>query len=260
MNTTLKSMVVAVGVVTLGGVSFLLYTPQPANRTMLELRDAGIAEGQKFVLECPERLEPSTIARIKRRQPDALRPKQKYGRVARVAVCLRIDGGTGNCFRVTDGGLLAGNDEAEVIVPSLRADVVGVVDDGGADESGEDTSVDDSYQFNTSACRHLTCSQYADMVAAGERPNPYATAFCGALNRLALVTPPCMVPDARLADGGWDDNATGIQCRAAGPYALPDGGARWIGVNVFPREYAVGAECLPVECSVVAGDVPSEWL
>jgi len=52
------------------------------------------------------------------------------------------------------------------------------------------------------------------------------------------------------------------------PSLLPDGlaevgklgGPRWRGVNVGPREFAVGSQCLPVECSVVSGDVPQEWL
>lgn len=66
----------------------------------------------------------------------------------------------------------------------------------------------------------------------------------------------------RESDGGWLDDAPEgqIDCRFTGPFGLPDGGPRWRGVNVGPREYAAGTQCLPVECSVVAGDIPSEWL
>jgi len=71
-----------------------------------------------------------------------------------------------------------------------------------------------------------------------------------------------MIPDGRLPDGGWLDDAPegAIDCKFNGPYGLPDGGPRWRGVNVGPREFAVGSQCLPVECSVVSGDVPQEWL
>jgi len=265
MNPNLRNMVVAVGTVIVGGVALSLYTPQPATRTMGELRDAGITVGQRLVLECPERLTAATKRRINRLQPGALRPSQSYGRVARVAVCLLVDGGTDNCVRPADGGLLVAEGGAEVVVPSLRRDVVGIVEDGGVDEEGEDNEVDDALQFRLDDCRHLSCNQYDTEVDAGRRPNPYAPTsprFCNGLNRLALVDPPCMIPDGRLPDGGWLDDAPEgvIDCRFGGPYAEADGGPRWRGVNVGPREYAVGSQCLSVECSVVSGDVPSQWL
>lgn len=111
MNSKLRNMLVVAGVVTLGGVSYVLTTPQPATRTMAELRDAGITDGQRFVLTCPERLTQRTKRRIRDAQGvDALRPKQSYARVARVAVCFGdqlIDGGVGNCFRPSDWATLA---------------------------------------------------------------------------------------------------------------------------------------------------------
>lgn len=261
MTSKLRAMLVGVGVFVLGGVGLIVSTPQPATRTMLELRDAGIADGQKFALICPERITARTRNRINRNQPGLLRPKQSYARVARVAVCFNPDGG--NCFRPSDGLLRVADLQGEVIIPSLRRDVVGTVegDDGGEDE------VDDSLLFRFDNCTFLTCNQ-ADVAAdAGTLVNPFANPWCGALNRLALQPLPNMIPDCRGPDGGWDDNAgdpghiAAPNCKFAGPYALPDGGPRWAGCNSLPAQYASGNACLPVESSVVAGDlINQEWL
>jgi hypothetical protein len=51
-----------------------------------------------------------------------------------------------------------------------------------------------------------------------------------------------------------------VDCKFTGPFGLSDGGARWRGFNTGPREFAVGADCVPVECGVVAGDVPFDFL
>jgi hypothetical protein len=261
MNSKLKAMIVSVGVFTLGGVGFYVYTPQPATRTMLELRDAGLADGQKFVLICPERLTQRTKNRINRTQPGVLRPKQSYARVARLSLCFNPDGG--NCFRPSDGLLRVADLEGEVVVPSLRRDVVGTVegDDGGEDE------VDDSLQYRFDACSFLTCNQADTAQDAGTFVNPYANGFCGALNRLAVQPLPNMIPDCRGPDGGWDDEAGEVghiaapNCKFGGPYGLPDGGPRWAGCNSYPAQFASGNQCLPVESSVVSGDlINSEWL
>jgi hypothetical protein len=53
MNPKLRNMLVGVGVVVLSGTGFILFTPQPASRTMADLRDAGITDGQRIVLTCP---------------------------------------------------------------------------------------------------------------------------------------------------------------------------------------------------------------
>lgn len=262
MNPNLRNMLVAVGVFTLGGVGVYVFTPQPATRSMLELRDAGIREGQPVVIECPERLTAQTKRRINKNQPGLLRPGQSYAHVARTARCFTPDGG--NCFRAGDGVARVGDLEAELIIPSLRRNLAGVDLDAsvGIDDGGDSEDVDDSLQYRVDGCEVFGCTQYDDLVDAGVRPNPFSNRYCNALNRLSLVPSPCMIPDGRLPDGGWLDDAPegAIDCRFNGPFGLPDGGARWRGVNVGPREYAVGSQCLPVECSVVAGDVPSEWL
>lgn len=259
MNPKLRNIIAAVGTVILGGTGMLLYTPQPATRTMAELRDAGIIAGQRFTLICPEKLSRATRNRIEKRQPGLLRPKQSYGRVARLALCFNPD--AGNCFRPTDGLLRVSELQGEVIVPSLRRDVDGVTNDAGDDSDGEDTDVDDAFQFRLDGCSYLTCPMTDTAEDAGTFTNPYATRFCSALNRLALQPAPCMMPNGWRADGGWCEEDCGIvDCRCSGPYGLPDGGPRWRGFNVCPRQYASGGACVPVECGVSAGDVPSEWL
>lgn len=250
-------MLAAVGIASLGGGLVYLSTPQPSTRTMAELRDAGLADGQRFVLVCPERLTHQTRRRIQAAQPGALRPRQQYAQVARVAVCLRADGGPGNCFGV-GGNLLGVAEGADVVVPSLRRNLDGVnldagieVDDGGA---GDSDDVDDAFQYRYDECHAVRCADFD----AGS-PSPFATPFCQRFNRLMAVPPPCLMPNCYTGPNGeWDDNAV-VACRGVGPLGLPDGGPRWRGCNVGPAQYMTGPACLPVSCSVVAGD-PPDWL
>lgn len=249
MTPKLRSMIFVVGTLALaGGVGLSLSTPVPGTRTMAELRDAGITDGQRFVLTCPERLTPQTKRRINANQPGLLRPKQTYGRVARTAACFNPDGG--NCFRPSDGLLRIADGEGEVIVPSLRRDLVGVDLDAGDDSDGGEDGVDDSWQFRLDDCTVTTCPNFD----AGDGSN-----FCGRLNRLMLVPSPCAIPLCLGGDGGWDDNAV-VDCRGVGPFGTADGGPRWRGCNVTPSQYTTGAACVPVECSAVAGDdLVEEW-
>lgn len=265
MNEKLRAMMVGVGIVVLGGTGFYLFTPQPATRTMAELRDAGIADGQSLILVCPEKLTPQTRRRINLAQPGFLRPRQVYARVARVAKCFTPDGG--NCFRPADWSVLASGLEGEIVVPSLRHDLDGVdLDASVADvgDGGDSTGVDDSNQYQLTSCRADRCATYD----AGAAPGiPWPDTPCAALNRLWAETPPCVLPACWVApDGGWDSKAgraghpAAPDCRATGARGLPDGGPRWWGCNVLPAEVAVGTQCLPVECSVLAGDDPPDVL
>jgi hypothetical protein len=69
-----------------------------------------------------------------------------------------------------------------------------------------------------------------------------------------------MLPNCyTLPDGGWDDTAV-VDCVGTGPYGDGQGGNRWRGCNVTPAAFATGTQCLPVECSVVAGDNPIDVL
>src|SRR5512137_393754 len=265
MNEKLRAMMVGVGIVVLGGVGFYLYTPQPATRTIAELRDAAIADGQSLILVCPEKLTPQTRRRISLAQPGFLRPRQVYARVARVAKCFSPDGG--NCLKPADWSVRLADLEGEIVVPSLRRNLDGVdLDASVADigDGGDSTGVDDSNPYTLESCRAERCATYD----AGAAPGiPWPDTPCAALNRLWAETPPCVLPACWvLPDGGWDAKAgraghpAAPDCRATGPRGLSDGGPRWWGCNVLPSEVAVGTQCLPVECSVVAGDSPPDVL
>lgn len=197
------------------------------------------------------------------------------------------DGGLWAADRRNDGGLFTRVVDdprvPDIIIPSLRRDLVGVDLDAsvGLDDGGDSDDVDDALQYDVQA-KWLHCQQYDALVDAGLRPNPFSNRFCGSLNRVVLLPSPCMIPNGwnRGADGGWceetacldpagpggyrpcaaGDTCGEVDCKFTGPYGLADGGARWRGFNVGPSEYAVGTACVPVECSVVAGDVPQEWL
>jgi len=255
MNPTLRSMLFTVGAVTLGGVAFVLYTPQPATRSMAELRDAGITDpaGQRLVLTCPERLTTQTKRRINSLQPGLLRPKQSYARIARVAVCFNPDGG--NCFRPADFAPRVADLEGVVIVPSLRQNLTGVdLDAGVADpgDGGEADTVDDSLQYGD--CTAERCNTY-------DAGGLFANGTCGNINRLWLVPSPCMVPNCWVGDGGtWQDDAV-VDCRWPKPNTDGTSGPlTWRGCNVGPAATAVGTQCVPTECSVIAGDFPPDWL
>lgn len=280
MTPRLAAMLTLAGVVTLGaGVRVFVYTPQPATRTMLELKDAGILDGQRLVITCRERLTRQSKNRIEKNQPGLLRPSQGYATITRTARCINPDGG--NCLRPSDGLVRVGDLEGSLIIPSLRADLTGT--DGGVtvNDGGDNDDVDDALQFDRAGCVVETCPVFDARVADGGALDPFGGCL-GGLNTLALQPAPCMIPNGwgRGADGGWceetaclltgsptgyrtcaaGDTCGEVDCKFNGPFAQADGGARWRGFNVGPREYAVGTACVPVECSVVAGDVPSEWL
>jgi hypothetical protein len=67
----------------------------------------------------------------------------------------------------------------------------------------------------------------------------------------------CVIPDCRnrLLPSGWDEQHAPVDCLAGGPYSA-GGPPRWRGCSVMAAEFAVGAECLPARCSVVAGEDP----
>jgi len=333
MNPRLLSMLSLIGVA--GAGLYLLYTPQPGDRTMLDLKDAGILECQAVGVVANEKdVSRQTANRIRRLQGDGIiRPGQRYFHMLRTGRCCGdkyLDGGFGNCVRVDggslgpfieevteyrftgedggriwsqgiellleDGGVLQAdrrNDgglferigsiprQAQLSIQSLRADLDGgvLVDDGGADGNGDNSVIDDAQQL---AVEILHCQQIDALVDAGALRNPYSNRFCGGLNRLAVQPEPCMMPNGwgRSADGGWCEETTcfdptgpalqrpcaagdtcgTVDCYGIGPYGTSDGGPRWRGFNTTPREFAVGSACVPVECGVSAGDVPSEWL
>lgn len=242
-------MLFLVGAVSLGGVGFVLFTPQPAARTMADLRDAGITDGQRFILTCPERITANTRVRINRIQPGLLRPRQAYATISRVAVCFNPDGG--NCWRPSDGLVRVSDMQGSVIVPSLRQDMTGATADAGIDDAGEDTVVDDSLQRE--GCVVTTCPN-------ADAGGLFSNAPCGNLNRLWLVDSPCRIPNCWVGDGGsWVDDAV-VNCRRRNPPPFGDGGFRWAGCNVMPASESSGPDCVPSECSVISGSNPFEDL
>lgn len=279
MTPKLRAMLATAGLLVIGGVTLQQFTPQPGSRTMAELRDAGIAQGQSLVRICNERLTPQSKRRINTNQPGLLRPRQSYARIARVAVCFLVDGGSGNCVRPLDGGLLVADLGAEIIIPSLRRDLDGGSLSVGADDGGDGEEIDDARPVS---CSHLSCAQYAAEVDAGRLPNPFANGFCGTLNRLAMLPAPCMLPNGwrTQSDGGtvWceedrcftatgaerpcgNDTCGAVDCKCgSAPSPYDDGSPAWRGFNVCLREYASGTQCVPTACEVQQGDLPSEWL
>ena len=262
ISDKLRAMIALVGVVTFGGVGFWLATPQPATRTMLELRDAGIADGQSLIIVCSEQMSRQTRRRIDAVQPGFLRPRQKFARIARVAKCFAPDGG--NCFKPATWAALLGDLEGTVIIPSLRANLIDIdLDASVADVSdgGDSSAVDDGLSYDRTRCEALKCATYDAGVAPGI---PWPDTPCGALNRLWAETPPCVIPDCRTSDGGWDDHLgdpghdPAPNCQAL--VSPPEGGPatpRWAGCNTMSNSIATGTACIPVECGMVfgAGDV-----
>lgn len=239
MTPRLRALLALGTVVTLGGVGFVVALSGPGT-TLPELLDAGLLAGQPFVLVCPEKLTDRTRARIAETQPGALGPRQRYARVARPAVCFRPAGASGNCFRA-DGTVFSAAEGGTVVVPGLKA-------------SAEDDDSDNALQFAPRECTGAPCQDFD--AGAGTWAN-----FCAGPRRLAVVLPPCVIPDCwTLADGGWNDSSAPVACRGVGVLGLPDGGPRWRGCNAMPAQYAVGAACRRVECSVLAGDRPEEVL
>jgi hypothetical protein len=230
----LRALLVVVGTVTLVGGTIRLAVPR-RDVTRVQLIDGGIAEGQAFVLVCPERLSDKARAAINAAQPGLLRPNQRYAKVARVAACFRPET-AGGCF--TAAGVL--RPEAVggfVVVPSLRKT------NGGS--AINDPDADDGLPLE-GECRARRCT---DMTAN----------FCDNPLRLAAVpsggAAGCAIPDCRRPDGGWNDAHAPVACRATGVLGLPDGGPLWRGCNVInPATLATGAACLPVECGTWGGD------
>jgi len=63
-----------------------------------------------------------------------------------------------------------------------------------------------------------------------------------------------VIPDCRLADGGWDEfPAVHPDCMRTGYLGTADGGPFWGGCTPFLRTLAVGAQCLDSPGNIVRG-------
>lgn len=248
MNPKLQTMVAVVGLMTIGGVAYQLATRQPPEITMTELRDAGAVDDRidRWVAICPEKISQKTRSYLK---------NNGYGTYA-VGSVHRI-GRVVWEYLLADGGRVALN-------PSL----IVALDAGGEEFDGgdEDDETDDSNLFRLDNCYRHECNNadgglnelrlLPDGGFRHMRSDGGEVPWCNSAVRRGRVTPPCVIPNCwTLSDGGWNDSAV-VDCQASGPFGLLDGGARWRGCNVVPAQFSTGAQCVPVECSVVAGDDP----
>ena len=244
MNPKLRSLLVGIGLFIVGGVSFSVYRREPPGQPVANLRDAGLfsERDDRWVMACPEKITAATRNNLRNNDYGTFKVGSIH-RIARVVIEHDLD----------DGG-------RELINPSL--DVLANDADGGDPED----ETDDALQFRSDDCFRLECNDDTDagirelnwLPDGGARhpfPDGGPRPWCNVATRRGRITPPCVIPDCwTLADGGWDDN-TVVDCRGTGPFGVQPGGApRWRGCNVTPAQFSTGAACVPVECSVVAGD------
>jgi hypothetical protein len=244
MNSVLRSRVIPIGLFVLAGLgAYSVYQRTPPGLPMGDLLDAGLlsTRDDRWVMACPEKLTQATSGYLRTNGYGTLRAGSIH-RIARVVFQ----------YNLPDGG-------RELINPSLDLPPP----DGG--EINEDDG-DDALQFRTDDCFRLECDDVTSdagrelnfLPDGGARypfPDGGPRPWCGAPGRRGRITPPCVIPDCSLPDGGWDDNGPEVDCRGIGPFGqFPGGEPRWRGCNVGPAQFMAGAACIPVECSVVAGD------
>lgn len=247
ISARLRSMMVVVGVMTGAAVGggYLLATRQPPDITMAEVRDAGAVDERtaRWVAVCPEK--------ISKRTRNYLR-NNGYG-----------DYAEGSIHRVARVVWQYDSDAGPLVLnPSLIVTL-----DAGEDADGgdEEDQTDDALLFRLDDCYRVECNNadgglnelrlLADGGFRHMRSDGGEVPWCNSATRRGRVTPPCVIPDCwTLADGGWNDSAV-VDCQGTGPFGVQPGGApRWRGCNVTPAQFSTGAACVPVECSVVAGD------
>lgn len=241
-------MMLVIGSMAIGGATYLLATRQPPDITMAELRDAGAADERidRWVAVCPERITAKTRNYLKNNGYGTF-GVGTYHRIARVVWE----------YAEADGGRTA-----------LNASLIVSLDAGkDADGGDEDDSTDNSLLYRLDDCYRVECDNadgglnelrlLPDGGFRHMRSDGGEIPWCNVATRRGRATPPCTIPDCWVGDGGaWDDNAV-VDCRGTGPFGeFPGGEPRWRGCNVTPAAYATGAACVPVECSVVAGDNP----
>lgn len=249
MHPNLKQFITIVGTISILGVTYKLASPHPSTVTVGMMRDAGLNDGQRAVLVRIEKLTQKARNRINNAQPGALRPKQVYATIARQVRCFRADGVTpGNCFD-PQGVPLPPSADGIFVVTSQKFEDGGIPVD---DEDGESNDGDNNEQVGDGQI--IMCNDFD----AGQ-PSPFATPFCNRNNRMMVVPSACMMPNCWIGpDNAWVDDAV-VDCKAGGPWAV-DNQPTWRGCNRIPGEYAVGTQCVPVACSVNAGDNPPDYL
>lgn len=252
MNPKLQPMVIVVGLMAIGGITYRLATRQPPEITMEQLRDAGAVDDRidRWVAVCPEKITKKTKTYLKNNGYGTF----AEGSIHRIARVIWE-------YQQADGGRVALN-------PSLIVTLdAGIEDFDGGDE---DDDTDDALLFRLDDCYRYECNNadgglnevrlLPDGGFRHARADGGEVPWCNSAVRRGRVTPPCVMPNCwTLPDGGWDDNAV-VDCQAKGFLGLSDGGPRWRGCNSIPASYAVGTQCVPVECGVVSGDNPPDVL
>lgn len=240
MNPDFRTAIIGLGaaVVFVGGVGIdakLGRMSADAAAGSALLADAGAVEPLRAVVVCDERLSQGAVKRLERDVPGSLRPQQKYARVARVALCAQD---AGACLQ-EDGGVPVALQLGDLVIPSLRR--LERLEE--FEEGAESIEVAASYPF-ASTCSVRPCADFPGL--------------CTDIYGVRTTVPECVVPNCWREDGGWNDNAI-VDCQRRVPE--PDGGAstHYLGCNVMPKADAVGSQCVPVSCGVVAGE-PSAWL
>ena len=255
MTPRLRSMTVVIALMSIGGVTYQLATRQPPDITLDEMRDAGANEQRidRWVAVCPEKITAVTRNYLRRNGYGDFKP----GSIHRIARVIWE-------YQDPDGGRTALN--PSLVSSLIQVDGGALLEDGGV--ADEDAEIDNSNLFRTDDCYRIECNAIpnelrllSDAGFRHRRVDDTEQPWCNAAVRRGRVTPPCVLPNCwTLADGGWDDNAV-VDCRGTGPYGeQPGGGPRWRGCNVTPVQFSTGTACLPVECSVVAGDNPIDVL
>lgn len=276
----LKTMMVVVGVMSIGGVSYLLATRQPPEITMAELRDAGAASLRvdRWVACGPEKIDQKLRNNLRANGYGTFAVGSVH-RICRVIWEYIEDAPAKNAG---DAGVDAGvceDDFEELIldggwcrthtalnlslIVDLLRDAGEVIELDGGDE--EDLT-DNPHTFRLDNHYRLECNNDGDAGLRELRLLPDAgfrlmradggeIPWCNAATRRGRVVPPCVVPNCwNLPDGGWNDSSAPVDCFGVG---LLDGGYRWKGCNVMPAYLASptnNTTCIPVECSVVGND------
>lgn len=268
MNPTLRSMMLVIGTMAIGGTTYLLATRQPPDITMAELRDAGAVTERdaRWVAVCPEKITAATARYLKRNGYGDFRAGTIH-RIARVVWEYNEDrplpplmsACDSSETTVLDGGWCR---RKVVLNPSLVATLPMDESEDGGDE---DDATDDSFQFRLDDCYRLECNNadgglnelrlLPDAGFRHMRADGGEVPWCNSGTRRGRVTPPCTIPNCWVGDGGaWVDDAV-VDCQGTGPLGeFGTGAPRWRGCNVAPAQYTVGTQCVPVECTVVAGD------
>ena len=280
MNPRLRSMRVIVGLMAIAGTTYLLATRQPPDITMAELRDAG-AVSQRFdrwVACGPEKLAPRTRTKLQRNGYGSYRVGTIH-RVCRVVweyvddAPVRLDGGLGGLCDgpaevALDGGWCRTH---TALPPGLVVELLRDAGEFDPDAGDEEDDTDEAAAVRLDDHYRVECDNadgglnelrlLADGGFRHRRADGGEVPWCNAGARTGRVTPPCVIPDCwTLPDGGWNDDGPEVACYGTGPFGTMDGGPRWRGCNTTPATYATGAACIPVECSVVAGDNPIDVL